>query len=117
LFEIHDLYWAWDQALVFLIAWVVGGVLFALAYRRTRYASRRKRVIVCSLILAAAFTPSIVIHHALELAPAIYILIVSPFTPAYGVSYGALLGAVPIAIAWAAITGVWFAVWGTGAAS
>src|SRR5262245_2898609 len=111
------MYWDWDQALLFLIAWVVGGILFALAYRLTRNVSKRKRVIVCSSILAVAFTPSIVIHHSLELAPAIHILMVAPFAPMYGVSYGALLGAVPIAIGWAAIVGVWFAVWGSDAAS
>ena len=74
-------------------------------------------MIVCSLILAVAFTPSIVIHHSLELAPAIYILMVAPFTPMYGVGYGTVLGATPIAIIWAAIVGVWFAVWGADAAS
>jgi hypothetical protein len=102
------MYWGWDQALIFLIAWTAGGSLFALAFRLLRDAPPFKRILLCSLILAVAFTPSVAIAHAIAIVPAVHILVVSPFV--YGPSYAVLLGALPIAVAWGAIAGVWMAV-------
>ena len=43
-------------------------------------------------------------------APALLILVVSPFSPPYGLTYGLMFGLVPIAVVWACMAGVWLAV-------
>ena len=98
------MYWAWD---IVLIAWAVGGALFVVTLMVTRRTSATKRVLVCSLILAVALTPSILVGTGMAVVPALFILIVSPFSPEHGFGYAALLGAVPIVVTWSVIATAW----------
>lgn len=101
------MYWGLDQLLMFSTVWVGGAVALALALKLTRKSSRRVRILVCALLLAIGFTPSIVVAHGIALAPAILVLVVAPFVPPAGPSYAALLGALPIAVAWLLTSAVW----------
>jgi uncharacterized membrane protein YjjP (DUF1212 family) len=104
------MYWGWDIIIAFLVSWIIGAGLFVLARKVNAKAPQRKRVIICALVLAAAFTPSIVLQHASAILPAIVVLVMSPFVPAYGWTYGLVFGALPIGIAWLAIALIWVGV-------
>ena len=101
------MYWGWDIAVAFLMVWAIGAGLFVLARKVTAHAPQPKRVTICALVLAAAFTPSIVLQHTSAILPAIVVLVMSPFIPMYGWSYALLYGALPIAIVCLAIALGW----------
>jgi hypothetical protein len=101
--------WGLSQLALFAAVWTAGAVAFPIAAKLTSTSSKSKRILICALVLAVAFTPSVVIAHGLALAPAVFILAMAPFVPPAGVVYGALFGALPIAIVWLAIAAVWVA--------
>src|SRR2546423_1189656 len=76
----------------FLITWLVGLLLTALAFWLTRNASPIKRIALLSFLLAATVTPSIVLQHTTGILPAILVLVTSPFVPMYGWTYSLLFG-------------------------
>jgi hypothetical protein len=100
-------YWGLNQLALFAAAWIAGAVAFPIAAKLTSTSSKSGRILICALVLAVAFTPSVIIAHGLALAPAVFILAMAPFVPPAGVVYGALLGALPIAVVWLAIAAVW----------
>jgi hypothetical protein len=93
----------------FLITGLVGLLLTALAFWVTWTASPIKRVALLSFLLATTVTPTIVVHHAIAVAPATWVLVVSPFAPMYGWTYGLLFGLLPICFVWMAIGSIWLA--------
>lgn len=101
------MYWNSEQLWIFSAVWLCGAVAFLLAMKWTRNSSRLKRILICSLVLATALTPSLVIAHSAALAPAVFILVRSPFVPPAGLSYAALLGALPIIVVWLVIAAIW----------
>lgn len=101
------MYWGWDQLALFAGVWTCGAIAFAIAERLTRKSSRLKRICFCSLLLAVALAPSIIITHGMALAPAVFILVMAPFVPPVDPTYAALLGAMPIAIVWLVVAAVW----------
>lgn len=92
-----------------MAVWIGGALTFVMAERLTRRSSRHKRILTCAFVLAAALTPSIIIAHGLALAPALFILLMSPFVPPAGLAYAALLGALPITVVWLVIAAIWAA--------
>jgi hypothetical protein len=97
----------WDLIPLFLGTWLTGGILLAVTIRATRKSSQAKRILLRSLALAIAFTPSLAIAHGVAPVPAILILVVAPFRERFGLEYAALFGALPIAIVWLLIAAIW----------
>jgi hypothetical protein len=98
---------AWQA---FLIAWPVGLIVTAVAFRLTRHVLPSRRRLFLSFLLAATLTPSIVVHpHSPGIVPAVHVLVVAPFAPMYGWTYSLLFGALPILVVWTAIGLIWLA--------
>src|SRR5689334_19428379 len=103
------MYWGADQALFFLVTWVIGGALFVVSVMVTRNTSASTRIGLCSLVLALTLTPSIIFTTGIAIAPAVFILLWAPFLPHLPdrFTYAAMLGALPIATVWLLIAGAW----------
>jgi hypothetical protein len=88
--------------LIFLVTWLVGAVLTALTFWLSRTLPRRRSATIRALVLAVFFTPSIVVAFfyggGVSPAPAILVLAMAPSW-----TYALLLGALPIALVWAAL--------------
>ena len=102
---------------VWVLTWATGAGFTALAFFLTRKMDRVGRILIRSVVLALAFTPSIVLQHTSAALPAILIAVLSPFEPMYGWSYGLLFGALPIIIVWAVVASVWILAGRLGTAS
>jgi hypothetical protein len=99
-----------DAKTVFIIVWVAGAAISAVAFRATRNLPPLRRIALCSLALAATVTPTIVAAHIPVIWPAIGVLLLAPFDRPYGVPFALLFGLLPIAVIWALIAAVWLAI-------
>jgi hypothetical protein len=97
-----------DLGLAFFGTWLVGIALTAIIFVLTRSLPWRARANLRALVVAAAFTPGVVLSHSgAGLVPAILMLAWAPFMPQHGGFSALLLGALPIALAWAALRLWW----------
>jgi hypothetical protein len=92
----------------FLASWLGGLVLTALTFWLTRILSWRARTNIRALVIAASFTPTVVLYlHGVVFAPAIFVLASAPLMPEHGWTYALMFGAAPIALVWSALRFWW----------
>jgi hypothetical protein len=88
---------------IFLVVWLVGAVLIVLVFALTRTLPLHTKASIRALVIAVVFIPGIIfIGHGFFPLPALFVLVLSPFSPANRWITALLFGALPIAVVWAA---------------